>query len=84
MTRKTCVICGRVITEHFYVCMKYIKTYDIPYKYRDWPRWLKDLVNIEIKNLAIMRMEERHYRVEADGEDSSLGRVHEKDIVKTF
>jgi hypothetical protein len=33
--------------------------HDIPYKYRNWPRWLKILVNIEAKNLRLLRKEEK-------------------------
>lgn len=63
MARKTCAICAKVITETFYVCMSCIKTHDIPYKYTDWPRWLKDLVNIELKNLRLLRIEEKYISI---------------------
>lgn len=67
MARKTCAICGKVITETFYVCMKCVKAYDIPYKYTDWPRWLKDLVNLELKNLKLLRMEEKYLSLDSLG-----------------
>lgn len=60
MARKRCVICGKVITETFYTCINCCKKYSLPYKYKNWPRWLKDLVNMEIKNLSILRIEEDH------------------------
>ena len=78
MARKTCAICGKVITEQFYVCMKCIKEYDIPYKYTDWPRWLKDLVNIELKNLRLLRIEEKYLSTD------SLGYPFEGKIIKKF
>jgi len=92
MARKTCVICGKSITENFYVCLTCVKAYDISYKYRDWPRWLKDLVNMEIKNLAILRIEEKHVSfavppregfADADEECDGFCSPH-KDIIKIF
>lgn len=56
--RKYCIICGKTITEKFFVCMDCLKKYDIPFKYRDWPAWLKALHNIEHKNLYLLRQEE--------------------------
>jgi hypothetical protein len=88
MARKRCVICDKVITEQFYVCMDCIQNYDIPYKYRNWPRWLKDLVNIEIKNLAILRVEESHLSfgvpLDNDGESQSKRPIDEGYIKRIF
>ena len=56
--RKYCIICGKAITERFFVCQSCVKKYNIPFKYRDWPLWLKALHNIEHKNLKLMREEE--------------------------
>ncbi len=58
--RKKCVICEKTITEQFHVCMNCLKTYNIPYEYRNWPLWVKALVNIELKNLKLLREEEKH------------------------
>jgi len=40
--------------------MACLKTYNIPYEYRNWPLWVKALVNIELKNLKLLREEEKH------------------------
>jgi len=93
MTRKRCVICGRAITETFYVCIHCCKEHGVPYKYQFWPRWLKDLVNMEIKNLVILRIEEGHLsfcvsaKEEFDddkGNVDSIGHMRYEDIVMIF
>lgn len=93
MTRKSCVICGKAITEQFHVCLSCIRRFKIPYKYRDWPRWLKDLVNIEIKNLTIMRLEEKHMSFNISESEPSYDeddlnqnetKVHNSEIIKAF
>ena len=96
MARKRCVICDKPITEQFYVCIGCVNTHNIPYKYRNWPRWLKDLVNIEIRNLSILREEEKHISFDFDDYDIyrdevynnnriyKLGFYKETDIDKNF
>lgn len=68
MTRKACAICGKYITENFHVCMDCVKRFNIPYKYRNWPRWLKDLVNMDAIQLRIDR-EECYYESFEDVQD---------------
>ncbi len=63
-TKKRCVICNKVILETFYVCMECLLEHELPFKYRDWPRWLKDLCNMEQKHLAIEREEEPYLSYE--------------------
>jgi hypothetical protein len=68
-----------------------MRTFNIPYKYKEWPRWLKDLVNLEIKNLLILRLEECHISfgsptTKFDEEDLDTYYVpkFEKNIIKSF
>jgi transposase-like protein len=57
-TRKQCVICGRFITESFYICSKCSREFSIPEKYSDWPDWLQVLVKIYQRNLYRRRKEQ--------------------------
>lgn len=53
--RRRCAICNKVITENFYICLNCVKTYSLPYKYRNWPEWVKTLVRIERRALRNAR-----------------------------
>lgn len=53
---KVCVICEKRITEQFWVCRACEELYelvDIPYK--NWPGWVKALVQIENKDRRYRR-----------------------------
>jgi len=56
-TRRQCSICGKVISERFFVCMNCLKKYEIPFKYVDYPDWLKALIRIDSRDLTIRRRE---------------------------
>jgi hypothetical protein len=67
--------------------MHCIKEFSIPYKYKEWPRWLKDLVNLEIKNLALLRLEEQQVSfggtIESDDENCTIPH-YELKMIKSF
>lgn len=46
------------------MCMACLRKYDLPYKYKDWPAWVKALVRTENRLTRIERREEAHVSYE--------------------
>jgi len=47
--RSRCCICGKAITDKFWVCTDCEKSHSLTGKYKSWPEWAKSLVNEEAR-----------------------------------
>jgi len=63
-TRRQCSICGRIISERFFVCMSCLRKYNISLKYREYPQWLKEIIKIDARDLRVRRRDMDHYSTE--------------------
>lgn len=63
-TRRQCSICGKVISERFFVCMRCLQEYNLPFRYKDYPLWLKHLIRIDARDLRLRRKEIDHLSLE--------------------
>lgn len=63
-TRRQCSICGKIISERFFVCMRCLRAHGISLHYREYPQWLKQLIRIDARDLRLRRREIDHLSLE--------------------